>query len=131
MSARQFEIPADWQVQGDPPSRASAPQRLAEDLFSVCAPDADLSLDIGWRPAADPAGSFVCSLIVGDGWDAPVDTLITKDANEVHAWIEATLEVMRGMAGTESQQPVAGEKLVDFGGAPAFLSDSGRDRRAA
>lgn len=131
MNESKFEIPHGWQIQGAPPAVDGQPGLLTEDLFSVCAPGAVLTLDVGWKPVGDPKGRFVCALVVEDEWDAPLQTLVTKDPREVHAWIVAALDVMQQMAGTESVQPSAVvEELIDFGEAPTLTRDL-RDRRAA
>jgi len=133
MNVQGIEIPEGWQVQGAPPTAGPAPRLQTEDLFSVCAPGAVLTLDVSWRSSGDAEEAFVCSLVAEDEWDAPLQRLVTKDAADVLRWIEATVERMKELAGTESVQPPMPrvDEYFDFGGAPTLLNESARGRRAA
>lgn len=59
---------------------------LDEDILQ--AQSGDCVLDIGWYPAGDTKGKFLCQVIVRGDWDAPYETLETRDIGLVVEWLE-------------------------------------------
>jgi hypothetical protein len=105
MSDLTADVPRSWEIQGTLPDEGGPPTRLLEDLFSVCTPRAEMTLDVGWTPAGDPAGAYLCRFVVDDEWETPVEQWKTTDAAAVRQWIVATLEAMSDRLGREAAHP--------------------------
>ncbi len=96
-------IPKEWQVQGSFPPVGEFVR--FEDIFSLMTPGGALTLDVGWLPEEDPAGSFICRLIVDNDWESPCETLRTRSEADVRRWITMTIEAMKETLGTRRGSP--------------------------
>lgn len=66
---------------------------FGEDLLQFTNQARLLIIDVGWYPARSPAGCFIGHLIRysesidGYGWDSPLETIETRDPQEIVAFV--------------------------------------------
>ncbi len=90
---RKVAVPEGWEVRGSlpdfDPSRADDEQlvTLTEDLLLLRPPGGAFCIDVGWLPEASRSGAFVCRVVEGDAWNAPIDEVRLRSCAEVDLWI--------------------------------------------
>lgn len=87
----RFALPPGWSCVGELPASLDLTD-LGEDILRVRSGDGLWTLDVGWYPEMDPNGGFVCKVIHGERWAAPVDALRTRDVRDVQNWLEREVE---------------------------------------
>jgi hypothetical protein len=118
-----LNIPTGWRVRGALPEFSGDDvgnqdlDALEEDLIQISDPQGAFTLDVGWYPAGQAIGQFVCRLVEARDWDVPLEEYSTKDLPEVAEWINTTAMQVAGRLGEPAeltQVPVRKARLIQL-----------------
>jgi hypothetical protein len=58
------------------------------------------TVEVGWFPPADPKGSFHCKLVLDGRKEKPIESLVTRDPEEMALWTQKQMREAAKRAGT-------------------------------
>lgn len=114
-----LHIPSGWRVVGALPeiSGDEISERdldlLEEDLVQITDPDGAFTLDVGWYPASQANGEFVCRMVESNDWDMPLEEYSTRRLVDVAEWIHIAVSNVVDRLGEPTElTPVKTRKIA-------------------
>jgi hypothetical protein len=102
-------VPRRWTVRGelpnlDPLSAEEADLALLdEDLIQVSDPSGAYTIDVGWYPAAQRDGRFVCRIVRSSEWDSPIEQVETGSKDAVRQWLKRSVDTVQSLLGRQGE----------------------------
>ena len=94
----EFELPEGWKININNLFKIEIEKnddkiwdKFSEDMFNMVNSEKKLIIDVGWYPQFDVNGHFGLIVIKDNVWLKPIDTLVTRDINEIINKINAII----------------------------------------
>jgi hypothetical protein len=100
------KVPKRWAVRGElPVANPEMPEAdlelLDEDLVQITDPSGTYVVDVGWYPAGQRNGRFVCRIMRANDWERPVEQVELASLGDTRQWIKRSIEQVQWRLGRQ------------------------------